>query len=163
MLNFLKTLLGLNNLLAAKIKGQQAYDEGIALREAGNLKDGYLLILEASELGNENAMAILGSIYLLGEGAAEDGQEAVRWLEKSIELGCEDSISLLGMALVTGKAGVKFDLGRGRKMLEHAAERGDEQSARMLDAMDRGVGMFKDIKRKSKRPSPKMANQKRQV
>ncbi len=39
------------------------------------------------------------------------------------------------MALVTGKAGVNEDLDRGRKMLEHAAEKGDEQSVRMLYAM----------------------------
>ena len=96
-------------------------------------------------------MAILGSIYLLGEGAKENGAEALRWLEKSIELGCEDSISLLGMALVTGKAGVKVDVDRGRKMLEYAAEKGDSQLARMLDAMDKGLGMFRGLKRKAKR------------
>jgi TPR repeat protein len=147
MLNFLKTLLGMNSLLAAKLKAQQAYDEGVALRGAGNFKDGYLLILQSSELGNENAMAILGSIYLLGEGVAQNGKEAVRWLEKAIELGCEDATPLLGMALVTGKAGVKLDLNRGRQMLEHAAEHGDKQSARMLSMIDRGEGMFKRMKK----------------
>jgi hypothetical protein len=52
------------------------------------------------------------------------------------------------MALVTGKAGVKIDLERGRKILEYAAKKGDGQSARMLDAMDKGIGMFRGLKRK---------------
>lgn len=151
MLNFIKNLVGLNSLLAKKINAQQAYNEGVALREAGDFVGGYPLILQSAELGDENAMAILGSIYLLGEGAKENGTEAVRWLEKSVELGCEDSISLLGMALVTGKAGVKRDLERGRKLLEHAAENGDEQSERMLEAMNKGVGIFRGTKRKSNR------------
>lgn len=150
MFQLLKSLLGLNAVLAAKLKGQQLYEEGTALRDAGKLKEGYLLILQSAELGNKSAMAILGSIYLLGEGTKENGPEAVRWLEKSIEFGYEDSISLLGMALVTGKAGVKQDLERGRKLLVHAAAQGDEQSARMLDAMDKGMGMFKGLKRKAK-------------
>lgn len=151
MLNLIKSLIGLNAAIAGKIRAVQAYDEGLALRDAGNLKEGYVLIRESAELGHEGAMAILGSIYLLGEGAKENGAEALRWLEKSIELGCEDSISLLGMALVTGKAGVKIDLERGRKMLEYAAEKGDNQSTRMLDAMDKGLGMFRGLKRKVKR------------
>ena len=151
MLNLIKSLIGFNAAVADKIRAVQAYDEGLALRDAGNFKDGYVLMRESAELGHEGAMAILGSIYLLGEGAKENGTEAIRWLEKSIELGCEDSISLLGMALVTGKAGVKIDLERGRKMLEHAAEKGDSQSAQMLDAMDKGLGMFRGLKRKVRR------------
>lgn len=150
MFQLLKSLLGLNAVLAAKLKGQQLFDEGTALRDAGKLKEGYLLMRQSAEHGNKNAMAILGSIYLLGEGVKENGAEAVRWLEKSIEFGNEDSKSLLGMALVTGKAGVKQDMERGRQLLEHAAAQGDEQSVRMLDAMDKGLGMFKGLKRNRK-------------
>jgi TPR repeat protein len=150
MLNLIKSLIGINAAIANKIRAVQAYDEGLALRDAGKLKEGYVLIRESAELGHEGAMAILGSIYLLGEGAKENGAEALRWLEKSIELGCEDAISLLGMALVTGKAGIKTDIERGRKMLEHAAEKGDTQSARMLEAMDKRVGMFRGLRRKTR-------------
>ena len=150
MLNLIKTLIGLNAAMTGKMRSIQAYDEGLALRDAGDLKGGYALIKESAELGHEGAMAILGSIYLLGEGVKENGPEALRWLERSIELGCEDSISLLAMALVTGKAGIKIDIERGRKMLEFAAEKGDTQSIRMLEMMDNGVGMFRSLKRKNK-------------
>ncbi|MDS4075697.1 MAG: hypothetical protein RKO68_06965 [Candidatus Accumulibacter sp.] len=154
-MNFIKTLIGLNAAMAGKIRSIQAYDEGLAKRDAGNFKDGYVLIKESAELGHEGAMAILGSIYLLGEGTKENGSEALRWLERSIELGCEHSISVLGMALVTGKAGIKIDLQRGRKMLEYAAEKGDTQSIRMLEAMDNGLGMFRSLKRNKKLVRPK--------
>ncbi len=75
----LKSLLGLNAVLATKLNGQQLFDEGSALRDAGKLAEGYSLILQSAEHGNENAMAVLGSIYLLGEGK-EEWPEAVRWL-----------------------------------------------------------------------------------
>lgn len=87
-------------------------------------------------------------MYLLGQGTPENGSEAVRWLENSIKLGFDDAISVLGMAYVTGKAGVKIDLKKGREMLIHAADNGDEQSARMLGMMDRGEGMFRHLKKK---------------
>jgi TPR repeat protein len=47
-------------------------------------------------------------------------------------------------------AGIKVDIPNAREMLTFAAAKGDEQSARMLGMMDRGEGMFKNLKRKAK-------------
>ena len=84
----------------------------------------------------------------MGQGIAVNGREALRWLEMSRELGYEESISVLGMAYATGKAGIKIDLAKGREMLTYAAERGDEQSARMLGMIDRGEGMFRGLRKR---------------
>jgi TPR repeat protein len=103
---------------------------------------------EASDLGNSQAMLILGTMYLLGEGVKEDGRLAVLWLQRAIDEGVDDAISVLGMAYATGKAGVQIDLPMARKMLTSCAENGDEQSARMLSMIENGEGMFKHLKKK---------------
>ncbi|PKO48738.1 MAG: hypothetical protein CVU31_03975 [Betaproteobacteria bacterium HGW-Betaproteobacteria-4] len=148
MLNLIKSLVGLNAAMSKKIRSVQACEEGLAFSNANEFKKAFPLLLEASELGNEKAMSVLGSMYLLGQGTPENGVEAVRWLENSIKMGFDDAISVLGMAYVTGKAGVKIDIEKGREMLIHAAESGDEQSARMLGMMDRREGMFRHLKKK---------------
>ena len=96
------------------------------------------------------AMSLLGTMYLFGQGMKEDGKQAELWLKKSIDGGYEGSISVLGMAYATGIAGIQIDMTKAREMLTFAADRGDEQSARMLGMMDRGEGMFRKQKRENK-------------
>jgi hypothetical protein len=151
MLNFIKQLVGINGVLLGKIRAVQAFDEALALRDDHKYKDAIPLLVESAELGNERAMSILGAALLMGEGTPENGREAVRWLEKSIELGYEPSISVLGMAYATGKAGVTIDIPKATEMLTHAADRGDEQSARMLSMIEKGEGMFRHLKRNTRR------------
>jgi TPR repeat protein len=93
-------------------------------------------------------MALLGSVYLLGNGGKEDGCQAVAWLQKAIDGGYEDAVSVLGMAYATGKAGVKVDMQKASAMLQFAADKGDSQSARMLEMMDKGEGMFRSLKKR---------------
>lgn len=150
MLNLIKQLIGLNGFLLAKVRGEQAFTEALALRDDNKLKEAVPLLLEAAELGNERAMAILGAAYLMGEGTPENGREAVRWLEKSIELGYEGSISVLGMAYATGKAGVKIDIEKAVEMLTLAAGQGDQQSVRMLSMIEKGEGMFHKLKKRKR-------------
>ena len=147
MLKFIQGLLNLNALLASKVRATTAYDEALAYHGAKDYKNALPLMIEAAELGNTQAMSVLGSMYLLGHGVKEDGKLAVKWLQKAIDGGFDGAVSVLGMAYVTGKAGVKIDVSKGREMLSFAAERGDEQSSRMLAMMDSGEGMFANLKR----------------
>jgi len=147
MLKFIGNLLALNAALAGKVRSIQAYDEALDLHVAGEFKSAYPLMLEASQLGNEKAMCLLGSMYLFSQGVKEDGVQAERWLTKSIESGYEEAVSVLGMAYATGKAGIKIDLDKAIPMLIQASERGDERSARMLSMIENGEGMFKRLKR----------------
>ena len=124
-----------------------AYDEAMVFYRAKDFKQALPLMTEASELGNAQAMSILGTMYLMGEGVKEEGLQAIVWLQRSIDAGFVDATSVLGMAYATGKAGVKIDIPKARKMLAYSAENGDKQSARMLSMMDRGDGMFKHLKK----------------
>ena len=148
MIKLISNLLSLNVVLANKVRSIKAFEEGLAFNDAGEFKQAFPLMLEASELGHEKAMCLLGTMYLMGQGIAENGREALRWLEESRELGYEESISVLGMAYATGKAGIKIDLEKGRELLAYAAERGDEQSARMIGMIDRGEGMFRGLRKR---------------
>jgi TPR repeat protein len=149
MLKLISNLLSLNLALGKKIRAVTSFDEALALHTNGEFKQALPLMIEAAELGSPEAMSLLGTMYLFGNGTAENGREAVMWLTKSIELGYEDSISVLGMAYATGKAGVKINLDKAIEMLTFAAQRGDEQSARMLLMIENGAGMFKHLKKKA--------------
>lgn len=148
MIKLIQQLVGLNTVLLGKVRSIQAYDEAMALRSSGDFKKAIPLLQESSELGNERAMCFLGVSYLNGQGIAENGKLAEKWLVASVEAGYEPAESVLGMAYVTGKAGHTIKIDKGRALLEKAAAGGDEQSARMLEMMDKRVGLFKNLKRK---------------
>lgn len=152
MLKFIQNLLNINVLLAGKIRGVQAYDEAIAYHGAKDYRAAFPLMLESATLGNPQAMSILGSMYLLGQGTTENGAQAVFWLEKALAADFDDAGSVLGMAYATGKAGVKIDIPKATQLLTLAAERGEAQSARMLEMMEKGEGMFKSLKMRKHRP-----------
>lgn len=147
MFQTIKNLFLVNNALLRKARSITAYTEALAFQNANEHAKALPLMIEAAELGNVEAMSVLGSMYLLGNGVKEDGRLAVTWLQKAVDGGFEDAVSLLGMAYATGKAGVKVDLEKGRDMLRFAADRGDEQSARMLAMMDKGEGIFRQQKK----------------
>ena len=143
---FLSHLLTLNSILLRKTQGLMLYDEALALHAAKKYKEAVPLMRQAAELGNPNAMGILGSMYLLGQGVPENGAIALEWLEKAVSAGGVGSSSVLGMALATGKAGVKPDITRARELLTKAAQDGDAQSAEMLGMMDARKGMFRNLR-----------------
>jgi len=151
LLQFIKNLIFLNGVLLSKAKAITTYDEALALHSAKDYKAAFPLMTQAAELGSLDAMSLLGSMYLLGQGVNEDGALAVHWLQKAVDAGYEGAVSVLGMALATGKAGVRVDIPRARGMLAACAEKGDEQSARMLAMIDAGEGMFRHLKKNAKR------------
>lgn len=148
MLQTIKNLLNLNTALLGKARSITAYSEALAYQDAKEHSKALPLMIEAAELGNVQAMSVLGSMYLLGNGVREDGRQAVAWLRKAIDGGFEDAVSILGMAYATGKAGVKVDIPKAREMLQFAADRGDDQSALMLEMMDKGEGLFRSLKKR---------------
>lgn len=133
--------------LYSKTKADTIYNDAISLHQEKNYKVAAPLMIQAAELGKPDAMTVLGSMYLLGQGVKEDGQKAVHWLQKAIDAKYEDAISILGMAYATGKAGVKIDIHKAREMLTAAAKSGDEKSAQMLVMMEKGEGMFAKLKK----------------
>lgn len=155
MLKFIQNLLSLNIALVGKARSLQAYDEALALYRSKDFKKALPLMKESAELGHIDAMSLLGSMLLLGQGTKEDGKQAEVWLQHAAESGNKDALSLFGMALATGKAGCRKDLELGKKYLTQVAEQGDEQSIQMLDLIKNEVGIFAKNKKSmgKKRPS----------
>jgi TPR repeat protein len=110
MLQFIRQLIDLNSALLTKARSATKYDEALALYEAKEYSKAFPVMKEAAELGSLPAMSILGSMYLLGRGAREDGVEAERWLKQAVEGGYEGAISVLGMAYATGSAKIRTDI-----------------------------------------------------
>lgn len=133
--------------LYSKTKADTIYHEAISLHQQKNYKAAAPLMIQAAELGKPEAMTVLGSMYLLGQGVKEDGQKAVHWLQKAIDARYEGAVSILGMAYATGKAGVKIDIHKAREMLTAAAKNGDEKSSKMLEMMAKGEGVFAKLKK----------------
>ncbi|MDL1887974.1 sel1 repeat family protein [Nitrospirales bacterium NOB] len=148
MLEFIKTLLSLNVSLAGRAKGATLYNEAMALCEDKRYRDALPLLRQAGELGNADAMAQLGAMHMLGQGTQENNREAVPWLEMAIRAGHKTAVGTLGMLLATGKGGVPRDMGRAVSLMKQAAAEGDSQSARMLEMIDKGEGMFAASKKR---------------
>ena len=85
MKKFISNLLHLNVFLMNKLRATQAYDEALAYGNANEHRKAAPLLKEAAELGNPDAMAVYGSALLLGTGVAENGLEAVKWLQMAID------------------------------------------------------------------------------
>jgi len=146
MFKFLQYLISLNTALLGKVRSAQLYDEALGFYTAKDYRSAFPLMKEAAELGSLPAMSILGSMYLLGRGVQENGNQALRWLKQAVDGGFEGAISVLGMAYATGSAGIPIDIPLARQMLTQAAQQGDQQSVRMLEMMDKGEGMFKNLR-----------------
>jgi TPR repeat protein len=149
MLKFVQNLFNLNSALLQNAQAVTLYDEALALHGAKEYRKAFPLMKEAAELGNSQAQSVLGSMYLLGQGTKENGQEAERWLKQAVEVGFDDAVGLLGMAYATGKAGMKINIPLARELLAKAASKGDAQSAQMLEMIAKGEGRFG--KRKARR------------
>ncbi len=142
MFNLISSLINLNASLANKARAVLAYDEALALHKDKHYRQALPLMIEASELGNAQAMSVLGTMYLMGQGVEEGGGQAIVCLQRAIDAGFEGAISVLGMAYATGKGGVGRDIVKARQMLDYCAKKGDEQSGRMLSMIDAGEGIL---------------------
>jgi len=129
--------------LQNKAEAVQLYDKALAHYSAKKYRNSFPLMREAAQLGDKNAMAILGSMYLLGQGTYENGEEALKWLHKAVDAGQSDAIGVLGMAYATGKAKVERDKKLALEFLNKAAELGDQKSIKMLAMMQKKEGMFR--------------------
>ena len=136
----IKLIQSMHNLIAAliaKSKSATPFDEALSFNEAGRYKEALALMEQSAEGGNGRDMAILGTMFLLGDGVAENGKEAERWLKWSIEAGYGRAASVLGMAYATGKAGIKQNIPLACEVLSKAAAEGDQTARQMLEAINK--------------------------
>ena len=129
--------------LQNKSRAVQLYDEALAYYGAKKYRNAFPVMREAAQLGDKNAMALLGSMYLLGQGTFENGDESLKWLHKAVDAGQTDAIGVLGMAYATGKGKVQRNRTLALDYLNQAAQLGDEKSIKMLDMIQKKQGMFR--------------------
>lgn len=139
-------LLAYADSLQNKNKAIQLYDEALAHYSSKKYRNAFPVMREAAQLGEKNAMALLGSMYLFGQGTYENGEESLKWLRKAVDAGQTDAIGVLGMAYATGKGKVKRDMKLALEYLNKAAELGDQKSIKMLDMIQKKEGMFRHDK-----------------
>jgi TPR repeat protein len=129
--------------LQNKTKAIQLYDEALAYYSSKKYRNAFPIMREAAQLGEKNAMALLGSMYLMGQGTYENGEEALKWLYKAVAAGQTDAVGVLGMAYATGKGNVKKNKKLALEFLNKAAQLGDQRSVKMLDMIQKKEGMFR--------------------
>ena len=102
-------------------------------------------LVEKAEGGDVNAQYNLAHCYWLGDGVAQDVEEAVKWLRKGAEQGHAESQQQLGHCYYDGK-GVTQDYTEAVKWWSKAAEQGNGNAQFNLGSSYRdGVGVAKDL------------------
>jgi uncharacterized protein len=77
------------------------------------------LYRQAADLGNTNAMTILGGMYANGRGVAKDDSEAVRLYQQAADLGNASATYKLGWRYENG-VGVTKDIAKARSYYQTA-------------------------------------------
>lgn len=100
--------------------------------------------LSAANKGNSYAMAMLGAMYMAGDGTPQNASKAFEWFTRAADLG--DSEAMLGLAFLYNMGmGVNKDPGRAVGWLRRAVESGNVVSMVLLgDAYQKGAGVSKD-------------------
>ncbi len=130
--------LGYSYMVKGMLQGDAKCIRGVALcyREGKyvqhNMNEAIRLYKQASELGDIESTACLGSIYALGEGGIpKDIQEAVKWFYAAAMKGHTDAQRILGVMYIKGM-GVPKNESEGISWIKKAAQDGDESSISFL-------------------------------
>lgn len=104
-------------------------------------------VINDAENGIPEAQNLLASLYLEGDtelGVEQDIQNAVKWFEKSVEVGNIAAMGRLGEIYCTGEYGIS-NTKRGILLLEKAADAGDNVAMGNLGFVySKGVGVLVD-------------------
>jgi TPR repeat protein len=118
----------------------QSVSEISALGRDENSTDVALTMSFAAE-GDPGSQAMIGYLYLVGEGVEQDDVEAERWLWRAAMQGSADAAANLGWMHENGR-GVERDDGEAAKWYRQAAELGAAEAQTNLGWMyERGRGV----------------------
>jgi len=109
-------------LLLAAPALADSIDDAAAALDAGEHNHALLLLRPLARDNNAEAQYLLGSLYSSGgNGVAQDGAEAVKWLARAAEQGHQQAANTLGMMYVSG-LGVKMDEAEAKRWFAVAAK-----------------------------------------
>ncbi|TFI32869.1 sel1 repeat family protein, partial [Histophilus somni] len=77
-------------------------DRATQLYKQQNYSAAFPLLKQLGEKGNAKAQAVLGTMYMFGQGITQNSQQAVYWYTKAAEQGAAKAQSMLGFMYTNG-------------------------------------------------------------
>ncbi len=120
--------------LCAAPLAHAGYEEGLSAFRAGNYGPALAELTPAAKGGNADAQQLLGHMYYMGQGVAQDFAQALNWHRKAAAQGKHESEYVIGTMYYSGK-GVQQDYRSAMQWLQKAAAGGHADAQYMLGAM----------------------------
>ena len=144
MRNLIKTLLVMLMLSFSHAAIAGDLEDGLAAAQNGDFATALRLWTPLAEQGNASAQSNLGTMYLNGDGVAQDYKTAVKWITLAAEHGNALGQGKLGAMYAQGKVVMQDDK-TAVKWYKLAAEQGDSLTQNNLGVMyDQGAGVAQD-------------------
>jgi uncharacterized protein len=109
-------------------------DEGLAAYRSGDYQTALRELQPLAESGMPEAQLVLGIMHANGQGVAEDGSEAVKWIRGAAEQGLAQAQLSLANMYFLGRQ-VRKDSAEAVKWYRRAAEQGHPQAQFSLASM----------------------------
>ncbi|MBV8667348.1 MAG: sel1 repeat family protein [Burkholderiaceae bacterium] len=123
-----------------------SYETGLAEFRSGNYMAAYKDLSAAAKGGDANAQQLLGHMYYMGTGVAQDFAQALAWHRKAAAQGLAESQYVIGTMYYSGKS-VALDYREALQWFRKAGEHGHSDAQYMLGAMYfTGKGIPQDYK-----------------
>jgi len=136
---------GIMLLLASNLLYADAFEDGIAAHDRGDYTTAVKLLRPLAEHGDAAAQTGLGFMYNLGQGVAQDDQQAAEWFRKAAGQGNAMAQSGLGFLYQSGQGVVQNDQ-EAAKWYQLAAEQGYAIAQTKLGNLYRfGQGVGQDV------------------
>ena len=122
------------------------FEDGMAAYERQDYATALAKWRSAAQRGNRSAQALIGTMYLEGEGVAQNYKEAVRWYKLAAQQGDTLGQFSLGFMYANGQ-GVAQDYREAVRWYQQAAQQGDAAAQGNLGRMyEKGQGVAQDYK-----------------
>jgi hypothetical protein len=104
---------------------------GMRAYTAGNFDEAATYLRKSADLGDHDSQAILGSMYILGQGVPQDREQAAMWLYPAAESGHPEAQMFMGVLHFTGPQ-TEDEIRQARYWLQLAADKGEDKAADLL-------------------------------
>lgn len=111
-----------------------SFDSGLVAYRAGNYALAYKDLSAAAQSGSADAEQLLGHMYYMGMGVAQDFAQALDWHKKAANQGAVESQYVIGTMYYSGK-GVSQNYREAMQWLQKAGSHGHSDAQYMLGAM----------------------------
>lgn len=109
----------------------KSYSYALNAHAKGDFATAFPIVYVNAVFNDAAACALLGTMYLFGQGVERDGREAEYWLTRAADRDSTSAQYLLGIMYATGQ-GVPVDKFKAQTWLNRAASAGDVEATNML-------------------------------